>query len=197
MQEKASATINIEEQEPEVVLALLEYCYSRDYKNHHPNDISKPALVFDAKVYAIGGFYQITGLQQTAQKRFSDLAHCQNLTLTVKAGLWEAVRFIYGTTPTHDRGMRHVMVEVAMKDFRGRKDFLTDALKVMNDVSEFASDIATTLMTAPLEPVMVRMICEDKKRACEAISVSQTYAWKVQSHLKCIFCKTPFRKVQA
>jgi speckle-type POZ protein len=84
---------------------MLHFIYHFEYTN----ESKESAMVFHAKVYQIADKYGILALKESAKKNFSP---------AVMAG-WSteefpiAIDIVYTTTPSEDRGLRDLVVEIS------------------------------------------------------------------------------------
>ncbi|KAK8158473.1 hypothetical protein BKA80DRAFT_303050 [Phyllosticta citrichinensis] len=139
LQEAQSGVINLENDDPASVKALIEYCYRFKYEE---DDRAKPneAFLFHILVYAIGETYRIQGLKELVKK------HCKHMLESDLAllGLPLAIKTIYTTTVVSDRGLRDLVVKKTRNDLQ----YVTaldgfDAM--MGEVGEFSRDLVRSM----------------------------------------------------
>lgn len=133
--------IHINEDDPEVVRALLEYLYRLDYTMPENSDI-----LFHIRAYAIAEVYDVQGMKALATERFQALGRVGWNSPTFP----RAVKEIYGTTPDSDRGLRDVVVGVAVEhvqELLKKEDFQ----KAVDETGPFGKD----LLRAVLKPAAI------------------------------------------
>ncbi|KKA19475.1 BTB/POZ domain protein [Rasamsonia emersonii CBS 393.64] len=132
--ETSSNTIDLNDDDPYAVEAMLQHLYDMEYSNMQHPGLS--VELFDAKVYAIGEKYGIPSLKIDARRMFA---------AQLKYG-WEGVDFpssiaeVYASTPATDRGLRDIVTEVScehLKDLLEKEAFL----QVLVDANGFVFDL--------------------------------------------------------
>ncbi|KAK1762209.1 hypothetical protein QBC33DRAFT_602032 [Phialemonium atrogriseum] len=131
MKENATGTVNLEEDDPEVVKTMVYYFYHNDYQapprnsgcESNNNSIGTvqppgPNLLHHSRVYALAEKYGIPSLKVLAVKKFTDETNHWRK----HEDFAKAAREIYTATPDHDRGMRDAVVDT----IRVYRDLLDD-----------------------------------------------------------------------
>lgn len=130
--------LNLTEQNPYAVQALLYYAYNKQYDHGTGNDEDRESpLVCDAQVYALADEYGMEDLKTYAQEKFEKLAREQYL----DDGFALAIRVAYTKTPTQVRGLRDAAAKLAtekFEDLRGSTVFS----QTMDEVAAFGADVA-------------------------------------------------------
>ncbi|OJD32335.1 btb poz domain protein [Diplodia corticola] len=133
--ESTRGVIELNNDDPSAVKAMLEFLYTFDYTDPNGADYSK-ILLFDAEMYALGEIYAISSLKKLAKKRFQDMFE-RPLDGHIIA---PAIRAIYDTTPETDRGLRDVVVASCKPRIRSLlKD--DDFNEMMDNVGPFGKDL--------------------------------------------------------
>lgn len=106
--ESSEGNVEIKDFDPGVVDAMLRFIYSFEYENTQ----GTPPMIFDAHMYQIADKYDITALKTESKKKFE---------LSIANG-WAtddfpvAANLVYVLTPSEDRGLRDLVVEIARKN---------------------------------------------------------------------------------
>ncbi|KAI1017750.1 hypothetical protein LB504_004001 [Fusarium proliferatum] len=106
--EGSEGNIDIDDFHPGVVDALLRFMYSYEYDN----DQDTPRMLFDVRVYQIADKYGITALKDEVKKPFEAAVNREWITDDFPI----AANLVYVTTPSQDRGLRDIIVEVMRKN---------------------------------------------------------------------------------
>ncbi|KAL2349830.1 hypothetical protein BJ546DRAFT_604519 [Cryomyces antarcticus] len=149
-------------------------------KTQVKSDVSP--LVFHVRTYAIADKYDLPGLKELACSKFAGVA----------AKAWDspsftlAIRSIYATTPSTDRGLRDVVIKIAHVHMTALLQDCGEFVALLKENAEFAADLVALMarMYQPLEtfPIMARcgnVLCEADRSA-----------WNDQGALKCK-CRNP------
>ena len=122
MQEGYTKTIELKDDNPEMVNQMLRFFYDWDYDDS--ND-GKDAFSFNAGMYSMGDKYDAPALRDLAKFKFSSAL--RNFDISVTPSLLKAIRIIYRTTLPSDKKLRAMLVPVLVKykySFRNDEDFM-------------------------------------------------------------------------
>lgn len=112
-QEAAEGQINLTEDGPARVKAMIQYLYCLEYDiPESENTEDKEGLVFHAEMYSIADKYNIRGLKSLAQDLFQKST---KKTVVIKE-FATAIRTVFETTVDEDRGLRDIVVEIMTKN---------------------------------------------------------------------------------
>ncbi|KAL9086303.1 MAG: hypothetical protein Q9165_007218 [Trypethelium subeluteriae] len=135
--------IDLWEDDPDVVHAMLHYLYNFDYNDR---DIDQHGSVsrmpFNIRVFALVHKYDIEPLKIFARGRFKELTKCE----PSGDGFSRAVKLLYeGTegTGTHEKNMRADLVKYAWMHYQELLDEDPGFRTVLTNVTGFAADVAT------------------------------------------------------
>ncbi|KAF2139161.1 uncharacterized protein K452DRAFT_311088 [Aplosporella prunicola CBS 121167] len=122
--ESQSSSIDLNDENPEIVKAMLDYLYRFKYDLQNASNDPTINMLFHTRVYAAGEFYGIEKLKHAAIAHFRKLAShfWQHIT-----AFTTAIKSIYNTTHSGDRGLRAIVVEFAvmyMDDLALHDEFL-------------------------------------------------------------------------
>lgn len=129
--EASSGVIDLSEDDPEAVKAMLQFCYTTDYTYD---------TALHAKVYAIAEKYNIKPLKDLARTKFETAADRD----------WDSpyfpttIDFVYTSTPPNDRGLRDIVVKLSrdhLKSLLYRPGFES----MMEDNGDFGKDLVKAI----------------------------------------------------
>lgn len=138
--ESADGAVRLEGDDVSAVEAMLQFMYTFDYDASGGAEHSSSPMVFNVRVYSIADKYDVPALKSQAKQKFE----------TTVETCWDmddfpyAVAQVYNSTPSVDRDLRKVVVDVACKHInelllkQGFRD-------VLEETVGFASDIAQLL----------------------------------------------------
>ncbi|KPM39352.1 hypothetical protein AK830_g7204 [Neonectria ditissima] len=130
--ESSEKKIAITDFDASVVEAMLRFMYAFDYTNVY----STSTMVYDAQVYQIADKYDVPALKAHAQKKFG-------LAITTSWSMDDfplAITVVYESTPSADRGLRDLVVEISRKNIDqlvGRDSFS----ELLRKTPDFAADL--------------------------------------------------------
>jgi hypothetical protein len=155
LQETKKKTIELKEDNPRAVEAMLKFFYGLDI--FAPNDI--PPMIFWVSVYQIADKFLASQLKSDVTERFVPLVHYN----------WEDECFpdviaeAYDSTPPDDRGLRDTILKAAYENLpalRKSKEFQ----RVLREVPGFAADLILAMDIYDCELVPTRCMAA----ACQA-----------------------------
>lgn len=144
VQEGQESKIELAEDDPQVVDAMLHYLYNFDYGDYGIGQEHCPPIVLDVRVFAIAGKYFLANLKDLAAKKFETRA----------AEEWKGPGFVaaiteaYSIIPEHDDTIRKILVRIAREHASQLLDPEQDhgdLRAVAGEMSAFARDLATAL----------------------------------------------------
>lgn len=147
--------------EDQDVAAYLQYLFSTEFpvnseqstdNRERSNDEDQECLArFHAQMYSVGDYFQIPGLKVTAQRYF----HTALDSIRSRYAFYVAVEGVYSSTPSSDRGLRDMVVNLVMnyplRTRGGDEPMLYDGL--LRDVLGLAIDLSLEFVD------MMRMPC--------------------------------------
>ena len=154
-QEAENHCIDLPDDDPAAVEAMLEFLYTLKYTVDAPSDcihdngeeqllpgsgkgleqLSSPQLVFDISMYRVGDKYGIQGLKDLTAEMFATTLGWDTECIDAQA-LAALIRLIYDSTPESDQGLRHHVLGYAkrhLKHLLAMEDFKN----VLMEVPEF------------------------------------------------------------
>ncbi|KAK7564976.1 hypothetical protein IWX49DRAFT_291936 [Phyllosticta citricarpa] len=138
-QEAQTNRVPLEHDEPFAVKALIEYLYRFEY-----TDVGAPVnelLLFHVHIYAIGETYGVQGLKKLACDRFQAVVEDKTFE---KLDLPMAIKVIYTTTVSTDRGLRDKAIEIVRADLNVITE-LKGFPEMMAECAQFSKDLALSL----------------------------------------------------
>lgn len=133
---------------------MITYLYTSRYasKNAKPSISPLKHLLTHAKMYGVGGYYQIDSLKQYARQRFGHIA-VRHWMPGKHPHDHRIISFVYTSTPTSDRGLRNIVAERCSKhdilhvlydDYsHDLPDFVKDVIKeCRKNITKHRADIA-------------------------------------------------------
>lgn len=177
--EASSGVIDLSEDDPDAVKAMLQFCYTIDYAYD---------TALHAKVYAIAEKYNIKPLKDLARTKFEKAADRD----------WDSpyfpitTGFVYTSTPPDDRGLRDIVIKLSkdhLKSLLDRPEFES----MMEDNGDFGKDLVKAIAhRLELEPGTATYKCcackklttawlnPDRNFACPSCGASYSYAlWSI------------------
>jgi speckle-type POZ protein len=176
--EGETGAIDLPEDEPSIVNAMLQYLYTFDY-NYAVDEKQDPLAVAHAKVYALADKYDIGPLKTVAGTKFKAAAEL----LAETPHFLQAIRLVYETTPSEDRGLRDITVEVSKECFSHLlKDPEFDDL--LQEKGHFGRDLLHAIAPA-------YVLREPAAEACRCPSCSRIVVASFRDgYVKCPSCGT-------
>ena len=147
MQEAQSQEIFLEEDEPLIVMKMIDYLYCLDYNDHRNDETEESALMINARVYIIADKYDIEALKKWAVTKYQEVLS----TRWNSASFIESTRLISENTPESDVMLRDVIVQKASqcaKRLFDRGEFV----KLLRSDSNFATDVLKGVLFEELVP---------------------------------------------
>ncbi|KAF2091241.1 POZ domain-containing protein [Saccharata proteae CBS 121410] len=151
--ESHTGVVNMSNDDPYIVNALVDYMYKGDYAASQHNakacldfcSINRiyRCIRFHIEMYCLGNLYVIPGLQDEARRRFA-------ATLEKMAGnkvsvdFLSTVKAVYETTPEQDRGLRSLVIKFARDQYEEllRNAMIKQAFTALQHaVPDFAADL--------------------------------------------------------
>ncbi|KKY13185.1 putative btb poz domain protein [Diplodia seriata] len=183
--EATTGTIDLPNDEPEAVKAMLVFLYTGSYttKGHaHP-------LLLSAQAYAMGEVYQIPKLKAFSRHAFSALA----ATGWQSTDFADAVDVVYGCTPPggDQDGMRRAAVHVVCEHFHALAD-MPDFRDVLETHADLAKDVLYHL--ARLNPgglIRKNYQCWSKKLGNHFVQLDVDLGARSGTVVACPQCQTP------
>lgn len=135
---------------------MLDYFYDLDYLLDSRVTPKMSELETHACVYGVGEKYGSTGLKSLAKKKF---AECAPTAATMHQDFLSAIQPIFSMTPSSDRGLRDIAVNIWLFIAADAEEERKDEVEaIMLDVPEFARNIAMRL-AAPCSKAVLEGIC--------------------------------------
>lgn len=151
--------ISLEDDDPDVVEAMLKDLYYFDYSNEtmghkEPGGATIPLILLDVRVHSIADKYDIQPLMTVAAEKFS--IHTQTEWKT--KAFAEAVHEIYTAAPDPTHELRDTVVAVCSKHAQEwySEEFGIHLREVAETVAPFASAVAKSLSGSASAPDGVR-----------------------------------------
>jgi hypothetical protein len=119
---------------------MLHFMYRFDYDGSGNDQGRVSPMLFNVKVYGIADKYEIWALQLLAEKKFAKAVRtCWDMD-----DFAHVVSEIYSSTPSTDRGLRDIVVDIAHENIEAllEKD---DFLGVLEGTAGFAADVTQLL----------------------------------------------------
>ncbi|KAI8648938.1 BTB domain-containing protein [Fusarium sp. Ph1] len=138
--ESAEKKIEIKDFDVSVVEAMLRFMYSFDYSNTY----GASTMVYEAQVYQIADKYDIPALKEHSKSKFG-------AAITTGWSLDDfplAITVAYASTPSEDRGLRDLAVEVSRKNIDkllGHDGFC----ELLRKTPDFSADLIPFLSGKP------------------------------------------------
>ncbi|KAK8205047.1 hypothetical protein IWZ01DRAFT_559532 [Phyllosticta capitalensis] len=139
--ESRTNVVEMPNDEPAAVKALLEYLYVEDYSIVDSTPRTLGPLMRHLEVYIVGQIYDVPGLQDLAYRRFVSCwftGRCPRNIFHIVA------RKVYDSTPESDNLIRGFLADMAAVHLRGlllNKNFV----EVMADFEAFSTDVAKSM----------------------------------------------------
>ncbi|TKA79406.1 hypothetical protein B0A49_03345 [Cryomyces minteri] len=139
-------------------------------------------LVFHVCTYAIADKYDLPALKDLARSKFAAVA----VNAWNSASFTPAIRSIYATTPSTDRGLRDVVTSIAQAHITALLQDRSDFAAVLKEIAEIAADLVALMAKGyqPVERFQFTVRCGNGR--CEA----HYRAWNDQGASKCK-CRNP------
>ena len=185
MKENRAQQVILNDDVPRVVRLMLDYFYGFDYHINAESSSEMGELELHACVYGIGEKYESTDLKTLAASKFASSATAP----TMEYGdLLQAIRLIYSLTPSTDRGLRDIAINlwlICASDLFKEKQH--EAETVMREVPDFVVELSTKL--AP------RCVEERQEAICRC---GEKVYWRGTSLFqdRCPDCKRPLRELE-
>ena len=133
--EKQEKAVDLKDEDPKVLRAVLQSLYSVEYKA--PSD--RPAAVFHAAVYAAAEYYQLPPLKGFAGDNFVDIAASTYIN-EIKDCL-KAAPIIYNKTPESAKDLRQPLVEAVNRNFTTLFNDDLEHTVILSEAPRFATDL--------------------------------------------------------
>ena len=142
-QEGTTGTIELKDEDPQMVGLFLRYFYAQDYQI---DDNGKEPLIAHARMYAIADKYSVPLLKDLAKERFAtclkniESEGIQSLDIPIFA---TAIEIIYTTTLDSDRGLRDAIIPIMIQfktQLRASDEFMGLILSNLQE-GEFAVEV--------------------------------------------------------
>ena len=107
--------IILDDDTPQLVSRLIDYCYFRDFTDNKYDDREEPEFVssayINAQMYALGDKYDIAGLKELAAEKFIIATQVyypgvSDINVQILKELTDMVDVVYSSTPGSDRRLR-------------------------------------------------------------------------------------------
>jgi len=197
------------EDNPAIIAAMLEFLYTSDYSAPHdqmdnveaqrngelitPNDQDKHPLLFHVDVYALADRIQNDNLKRTAEEKFQATA----TTAWNDPEFPTAVQSVYANTPLGPMGdrLRHLAAQIATKHARVLFDKDQRFSDMMEGIAEFGRDLADVLSTGIDNSGMA---LECPRSTCRSVFRANldTPEYQTLSYLTCPVCAKKTSKVE-
>ncbi|KAF4312224.1 BTB/POZ-like protein [Botryosphaeria dothidea] len=186
-QEALSGVIELQHDEPDVVRAMLEFCYTFTYSCRKA-DSAEDRMIFHVYMYAVGEIYDLPGLKKLAIQNFEkEVNH-------TFPRFPAAVRAIYETTPHSDRGLRDVILRVCAanaKELMSKPQFES----MMDELGVFGKELSRTLAGRSTYVTTQTVIVDCRKYRCGVCR--RAVAWNIPKPcptelLNCMYCGAGF-----
>jgi len=141
LQEAASNTIDLEDDDPAIIRRMVNYMYQLDYTYEPKAEHETSHMMIDVQMYAIADKYDIPGLKRLAILKFRGLTNASWKTPAFP----EAIKAIYETTPDSDRGLRDVVLKKSVEHSKTLFKAETGFKEMLQEAPSFASDLAKEL----------------------------------------------------
>ena len=132
--------IEITNTPPDVLKVVLGFLYGKHYQAPQ----SDQAAIFHAKVYSAGDFYQIPVLKKSARRRFKQIAYASSSPTEGAKQCFAAAEEVYSGTPSSDRGLRTILVDVTKKNLKVLIDHNEANKQVLKELPDFAVDLVVS-----------------------------------------------------
>ena len=141
--ENRTNQVVLNDDDPRVVRFMLDYFYGFDYDVDAEPSCEMGELELHAYIYGIGEKYESMDLKTLAASKFTKSA----VTADMDYGdLLQAIRPIYSLTPSTDRGLRDIAINLwlicASEIFKEKQQ---EAETVMREVPDFVIELSTNL----------------------------------------------------
>jgi hypothetical protein len=146
VKEGLSRVIKLEEDDPTMVKQMLEFFYSCDCDDSAHSTQSD--FEFNAGMYALADKYGIEDLKELSKYKFWSLMVYLMPSQSRIPQLVEAIKVVYTTTLSSDRGLRDMVVPVCKKNrdaLRNNRDYM-QLLKSGLGEGDFVTDVVDALM---------------------------------------------------
>ena len=150
MQEDKESKINLPDDDPQVVGAMMHYLYNFDYSDYGIAQSDVDAIVLDVRMFAIADKYSIKPLKQLAAKKFAQ--RCKDEWDT--PAFADAVSEAYDTAPEMDDSLERTIittVKIHAKDIRRRASESSEfkLSKVMRSIPNLGAGLFFTRTDKP------------------------------------------------
>ena len=159
LKESTERKVKIDDFDPSVVEAMLQFMYTFDYNNPY----SASSMIFDAQVYQIADKYDIAALQRHSKDKF-------NAAIATGWALDDfplAINVVYESTPLQNRGLRDLAVEISYKHINkliGNDGFQ----ELLRNTPDFSADLIPFLCGGQTLAVLQRYKCPNCNGAFSA-----------------------------
>jgi speckle-type POZ protein len=193
--ESEDGVVDLSDNDPAAIEAMLEFMYTYDYEQ--PIDNTRPA-VFHARMYKLADRYDVPELRKLARKKFKQSlrALCRDKKDEDYTSFLLAVAEVYENAPPNDKCLRKIVGKIASQHTETLMD--DDKFQeLMDSVPGFSADIARSLICKHekilkrdyiLDPRMrlfqcsvcdrtfeKSLVCRDKKYSCPECSGRYTF----------------------
>ena len=145
-QEAGENKIKLDEDDPQVVEAMLHYLYHGTYGDAGNATTDLPSILLDVKVFVIADKYFVEPLKAVACRKFGE--HCKDEWKT--ADFAQAVQELY-ESGVEDKSLKDVAlaaVRIHAKDLLTKNGEFPDIHKAMRETPAFGADVLTDLTAA-------------------------------------------------
>jgi speckle-type POZ protein len=149
------------------VAAMLKFMYTSNYDSSGRDENSSSPMVFNVEVYQIADKYLVPALKSLAQRKIQETFS----TSWNSDDFPDAIAQVYSLPDTSDQGLREMVIGVVREHSKQliSKPRFCDILK---ETTEFASDLATCLITE-VGPMVIKYRCSGCYKTFEAILEGQ------------------------
>ena len=139
--------MELQDDDPEVVKAMMYYIYHFDYSYPQTEPNSIPRIVFDVYMHTIADKYDIDGLMKVAATKFTARTKSEWKT----PGFAEAINEVYTVAADPYRELRDAIVEVCSKKAKdiSTEDFGASIRDAANSLPSFGGDMFNRLAGRP------------------------------------------------
>jgi speckle-type POZ protein len=150
------------------VAAMLKFMYTSNYDSSGRDENSSSPMVFNVEVYQIADKYLVPALKSLAQRKIQKTFS----TSWNSDDFPDAIAQIYSLPDTSDQGLREMVIGVVCQHSQQLivKPRFCDILK---ETTEFASDLATCMITKVNNPMVIKYHCNGCYKTFEAILQGQ------------------------
>jgi speckle-type POZ protein len=146
------------------VAAMLKFMYTSNYDSNGRDENSSSPMVFNVEVYQIADKYLVPALKSLAQRKIQETFS----TSWNSDDFPDAIAQVYSQPDTSDQGPRAMVIEVVREH---SKQLITKPkfCDILKGTTEFASDLATCMITKVNNPPVIKYHCNGCYNTFEAI----------------------------